>query len=95
MRLHAGPHNLSGLGKYLRGPPRPASVPSNIVLQSAAGGVVVFWLLMLLVGLALVVWTYRDAQERSTHPPFLWAIVVFLAPLLGIVLYLLLGRDAV
>jgi hypothetical protein len=34
-----------------------------------------------------------DAKTNSSHPAFLWAIVIFLAPLLGIVLYVLLGRD--
>ena len=50
-------------------------------------------LALFLVEVALAVWIYRDAQRNSSHPAFLWGIVVFLAPLLGIVLYLLLGRD--
>ncbi|WP_281193301.1 PLDc N-terminal domain-containing protein [Halorubrum sp. F4] len=62
------------------------------------GGVVavislLFALLMFAVHIAMIVWTYSDAQKRSEHPAFLWAIVVFFAPLLGIVLYLILGRD--
>lgn len=69
-------------------------VPSTVVLQSgAAGAFGLFALLLFVVGIALIVWTYKDAQRNSSHPAFLWAIVVFLAPLLGIVLYLLLGRD--
>lgn len=69
---------------------------SSLLLQSAAGGIaVLFGLLVLLVTLAMIVWTYSDAQNNSSHPAFLWAIVVFLAPLLGLVLYLLLGRDQV
>jgi len=53
----------------------------------------VFSALVLLVQLALVVWTYTDATDNSEQPAFLWAIVVFLAPLLGLVLYVLLGRE--
>lgn len=69
-------------------------MPSTTVLQSGAGaGFAVIGLLLFVVGIALVVWTYKDAQRNSSHPAFLWAVVVFLAPLLGIVLYLLLGRD--
>lgn len=69
-------------------------MPSIVPLQSAAGGVAaLFALLIIVVSIAMIVWTYQDAQKHSSHPPFLWAIVVFLAPLLGIVLYLLLGRD--
>ncbi|SEG64040.1 PLDc N-terminal domain-containing protein [Halobellus limi] len=69
-------------------------MPSPVLLQSAAAGLFVFFgLLLLIVGVVLVVWTYRDAQQNSSQSASLWAIVVFLAPLLGFVLYLLLGRD--
>lgn len=70
-------------------------MPSSMLLQVGAVGVFfVVALLLFLIGIALIVWTYLDAQKHSTHPAFLWALVVFLAPILGIVLYLLLGRDA-
>ena len=70
-------------------------MPSSILLQSGGAGafVLLFAILVFVVTLAMVVWTYTDAQRNSSHPAFLWAIVVFLAPLLGIVLYVLLGRD--
>lgn len=70
-------------------------MPSSVLLQSSGGaaGAVLIWLLMLAVLIAIVVWTYNDAQQNSSHPAFLWAIVVFLAPLLGLVLYVLLGRN--
>ncbi|MFT4884788.1 MAG: hypothetical protein ACI8U4_002306 [Natronomonas sp.] len=69
-------------------------MPSMIPLQSGGGGaMLLIWLVFMLLFLAMVVWTYSDAKQNSSHPAFLWAIVVFLAPLLGIVLYLLLGRD--
>jgi hypothetical protein len=42
---------------------------------------------------AVIYWVYKDAQQNSQHPAFLWAIVVFLAPLLGLLLYVLLGRN--
>ena len=40
----------------------------------------------------MTVITVNDASANSDQPAFLWAIVVLLAPLLGILLYLLLGR---
>lgn len=67
-------------------------MPSSVLLQSG-GGAALLTLLVFVGIVALVVWTYSDAQKHSSHPPVLWAIVVFLAPLLGIVLYLILGRD--
>jgi len=70
-------------------------MPSSILLQGAGGAVgVLMGLLFLAVGIAMVVWTYTDAKKNSPHPAFLWAVVVFLAPLLGLVLYILLGRNA-
>jgi len=67
---------------------------SPILLQGAAGVVaLLFSLLVLLVQLGIVVWVYSDAQKRSDQPAFLWGIVAFLAPLLGLVLYFLLGRT--
>jgi len=72
----------------------PSTIPTTIPLQ--AGGmafVLLFGLLLFAVGIALIFWTYNDAQRNSSHPAFLWAIVVFFAPFLGLVLYFLLGRD--
>jgi len=46
------------------------------------------------VFLGMMIWTYTDAKRNSEHPAFLWAIVVFLAPVLGIVVYLLVGRNS-
>jgi uncharacterized membrane protein YhaH (DUF805 family) len=69
---------------------------SLVILQAgAAGAFFLFAFLLFVIGIALTIWTYSDAQRNSSHPPFLWAVVVFLAPLLGVVLYLLVGRDQV
>ncbi len=62
-------------------------------LQNGAAGLLLVWLLFLLLFVALAYWVYKDAQRNSQHPAFLWAVVVFLAPLLGLVLYVLLGRN--
>lgn len=71
-------------------------MPSSILLQSGGAGAaaLLIGVLTFLVTIAMVVWTYSDAETNSSHPAFLWAVVVFLAPLLGLVLYFLLGRDA-
>lgn len=63
-----------------------------IPLQADAAALL-FAFLMFVVFVAAVVWTYSDAKQNSDQPAFLWAIVVFLAPLLGLVLYFLLGRN--
>jgi len=61
--------------------------------NGAAGAVFLIWLIFLVVFLAITYWVYQDAQKHSQHPAFLWAVVVFLAPLLGLLLYFLLGRN--
>jgi hypothetical protein len=72
----------------------PSTIPTAVPLQMGeAAFVLLFGLLVFAVGIALAFWTYSDAQDNSSHPAFLWAIVVFLAPLLGLVLYFLIGRD--
>ena len=43
--------------------------------------------------IVLVIWTYNDATDNSSHSAVLWTLVVLFAPLLGAVLYLLFGRD--
>jgi glucose uptake protein GlcU len=65
---------------------------STIPLQNA-GGVLFIWLIFFLIGLALTYWVYQDAKKNSQNSAFLWAVVVFLAPILGLVLYFLLGRK--
>ncbi len=69
---------------------------STLPLQGAAasGIAFLFGLLMFVVYIAIIVWTYNDAQQRSDHPAFLWALVVFFAPFLGLVLYWILGRNS-
>lgn len=67
---------------------------SPILLQAGAGAFAfVIGILSLLVHLAIILWVYSDASERSDQPAFLWALVAFFAPLLGLVLYWLLGRN--
>ena len=43
--------------------------------------------------IVLMIWTYSDATDNSSHPAVLWTLVVLFASLLGVVLYLLFGRD--
>ncbi|MFW6318299.1 MAG: PLDc N-terminal domain-containing protein [Halorubrum sp.] len=68
---------------------------SPLLLQGGASAAIslLFGLFALIVHLAIIVWIYSDAQGRSDQPAFLWAIVAFLAPLLGLVLYFIIGRN--
>ena len=46
----------------------------------------VFWVI-------IPYWVYSDARRKESDSAVLWALVVFLAPLVGLVLYLLIGDD--
>lgn len=72
-------------------------MPSTIALQADAGAgfVLLLFFLFLVVVAAMIVWTYQDAKTNSSQSAALWALVVFFAPFLGLVLYLLVGRDRV
>lgn len=52
-----------------------------------------FLTLFVLFAVVLPLWTYSDAQRNSPQSAFLWAVVVFFAPFVGIALYFLLGRE--
>lgn len=70
-------------------------MPSSIAIQAGpgAGFVILLFLAFLIVVTGLIVWTYQDAQKHSSQSAALWALVVFLAPFLGLILYFLVGRD--
>jgi len=70
-----------------------ADMMPSMLLQAELFIGLLFSLVVLAIHIGMIVWTYTDAQDNSEQPAFLWAIVVFLAPLLGLVLYFLLGRD--
>ena len=66
---------------------------SPVLLQ--VGGAISFLIgiLGLVVHVAIIYWVYTDAKSRSDQPAFLWALVAFFAPFLGLILYWLLGRN--
>lgn len=69
---------------------------NTITILQASGsssGDYVTGVVLLLTLLALAWWTLKDAAKNSSHPALLWALIVFLIPFPGIVLYLILGRN--
>jgi hypothetical protein len=41
---------------------------------------------------ALGLWTYTDAKER-TNEPAMWTLIVLLTNIIGLIIYLAVGRD--
>ena len=68
-------------------------LPAFPLQNGGAGPVLLLWLVVTVAFLVLTYFVYKDAQRNSQHPAFLWAIVVFLAPLFRLILYVLLGRN--
>ncbi len=66
---------------------------SPTLLQVAGVVSSLIGILGLVIHLAIIYWVYTDATSRSDQPAFLWALVAFFAPLLGLLLYWLLGRN--
>ncbi|WP_418285376.1 PLDc N-terminal domain-containing protein [Halorubrum sp. DTA46] len=66
---------------------------SPILLQAGSAVAFLIGILSLAVHVAIILWVYSDAKGRSDQPAFLWALVAFFAPFLGLVLYWLLGRN--
>jgi hypothetical protein len=74
----------------LAGPPAPAIAQSNdggVLLVLCCSGLI--WLGYL----GLVYWVYQDAAARGNDKAGLWALLVFLTPIIGLLIYLLVGRD--
>lgn len=49
--------------------------------------------LALILGLVGVVWVFVDASENSSRSAVLWGLVALIGGLLGVLIYVLVGRD--
>ncbi|WP_226481867.1 hypothetical protein [Natrinema amylolyticum] len=56
-------------------------------------GAVFVGFVWLFVGIVGTLWVFIDASENSSQSAVLWGLVAFLGGILGILLYVLLGRD--
>ncbi|PCR92733.1 hypothetical protein CP557_13575 [Natrinema ejinorense] len=70
-------------------------VPMSVLvpMQGGGGAIVLFALVLFAIQIAALVWVYTDAQTNSPHSAALWTLVVFFGGLLGLLLYVLLGRG--
>jgi RNA polymerase subunit RPABC4/transcription elongation factor Spt4 len=51
-----------------------------------------FSLLFLIIWIAVIVWVYRDAERRGMSG-LLWALLVFIGNLIGLLIYLIVRQD--
>jgi len=51
------------------------------------------FVLFLVMAIVLPIWVYSDAQENSPHSAVLWALVTFFGGIVGLLLYVILGRK--
>ena len=52
-------------------------------------GSIVFFLIVIGINIAILVWVQRDAKARGMDNPTLWLIVVLFTGLIGLIIYLL------
>ena len=78
-----------------------AGLPLSAFAQEEDGaivaGITIFWCLCLIIWLAILVgscwWIYSDAQKRGLPNGLLWAVLNFFFFPIGLLLYLILGRN--
>src|SRR3954447_3092419 len=51
------------------------------------------FIVSLAIPLALAWWVYNDAKKMANPNAMLWALLTFFTTILGLILYLLLGRN--
>ncbi len=51
-----------------------------------------FSLILLILWIAVIVWVYRDAERRGMNG-VLWALLVFIGNLIGLIIYLIIRTD--
>ena len=54
--------------------------------------ITLFSLLMLILWIVVIVWVYRDAERRNMNG-VLWALLVFIGNLIGLLIYLIVRSD--
>ncbi len=78
------------------------ALPLVAFAQDDAGGVfgalfasatsLICCLAWFIINIAILIWVYQDANKRGANG-VLWAIIVFIAGLLGLLLYFAVGRN--
>lgn len=60
-----------------------------------AGGFLVLWLILAIAALVLWIWALIDiiGSSMSIGAKIIWLLVIFFLPLIGSILYLLIGRG--
>jgi heme/copper-type cytochrome/quinol oxidase subunit 2 len=56
------------------------------------GAMLIFFVLLFVVFLFVALWVYRDAESRGMSG-VLWLILVLVAPIIGLILYLVLREE--
>lgn len=72
----------------------PVAVPIDSGTAGTIGtSVMILSCISLIIWIAMVTWVYSDAKKKNVDKAWLWALITFFLPLVGILLYLLIGRK--
>lgn len=60
-----------------------------------AGGFLILWIILALASIVLWIWALIDiiGSPMATGSKIVWLLVIFFVPLIGSILYLLIGRG--
>ena len=58
----------------------------------AVGAFCIVWVVFLILWILVLVWVYRDAEERGMSG-ILWVLVVFFLSIIGLIVYLVVRDD--
>jgi len=73
-------------------------IPSHNMIEFATGFPRIFptsllSLVLIVIWIAVIIWVYRDAESRGMSG-ILWALLVFIGNLIGLLIYLIVRSDA-
>jgi len=81
-----------GLPAFSTGTRLPHIIPSFFT-ESFVRWAFLFTFALLILWIAIIIWVYRDAEQRNMNG-VLWALLVFVGNLVGLLIYLIMRTDS-
>lgn len=63
--------------------------PSGCLACGGCGGFFLFWIALLALNIAILVWVVRDAKARGMDSAVLWLLLIFFTGPIGLIVYIL------
>ncbi len=84
------PFLISGIAFAQQNAPNPAAAAGGAAACLACGTLpIVIIVLLIICGIAILVWVAKDAKRRGMDSPVIWMILVFFTNWVGLIIYIL------